>query len=312
MFELARPYFLHDIDKHSIFVYNVTNLINKVKQMENNNSFMYQSDGTNTKQKFSTIFKFVLMALACILFLWMFVSCIFGYGDYNKMQVDDLMQEQLTFQRYEYVGSRKSKRYEIYFTEYEKPFVVDSIADSKMDRDALKSLTPNTVVTVYYDNTSRRDYDYEICHLTTENLSVLTFDDYINANKSNQIVGMVVSPIMVGAAICLIVIFKKFSNDIDEPLTEQDKRMMKYLDYTIENKKQVLASQTCRCANCLATFSGAEVTEFTDKGKTAICPKCGEDTVLPDCVEGLDDQLLQEIHDYWFEDDDDTADDLSE
>ncbi|MBR1955498.1 MAG: hypothetical protein IKA29_06220, partial [Clostridia bacterium] len=187
--------------------------------MENNNSFMYQSGNKKTRNNLKTIWICAVVVVA--LFLWMFVSCIFGYGNYNKMQVDDLMQEQLTFQRYEYVGSRKSKRYEIYFTEYEKPFVVDSIADSKMDRDALKSLTPNTIVTVYYDNTSRRDYDYEICHLTTENLSVLTFDDYINANKSNQIMGMVVSPIMVGAAICLIVIFKKFSNDLDDdPLTE--------------------------------------------------------------------------------------------
>ena len=279
--------------------------------MGNNNSFMYQSGDKKTRNNFKTIWIGAVVAVA--LFLWMFVGCIFGYGYYNKMQVDDLMQEQLTFHRYEYVGSRRSKRYEIYFTEYEKPFVVDSIADSKMDRDALDSLDPNTVVTVYYDNTSRRDYDYEICHLTTENLSVLTFDDYINANKSNQIVGMVVSPIMVGAAIYLIVIFKKLSKDFDDdPLTEQDERMMKYLHFTIENKQQVLASQTCRCAHCLATFSGAEVTEFTYKGKTAICPNCGEDAVLPDCVEGLDDQLLQEIHDYWFEDDDDTTDDLSE
>lgn len=278
--------------------------------MENNNSFMYQSDGTNTKQKLSTIFKFVLIALACILFLWLFINSISLLNHFNTLKVEDLTQEQLTFQRYERVSGRKSTMYEIYVHEYTKPLVIDNISIDGMDRDALESLVPNTIVTVYYCETTVKDYDYEICQLTADSVSVLQFDDYINANKGNQTLGVIISPILIAAGIFLIVYFAKLENV--PPLTEQDERMMKYLHFTIENKKQVLASQTCRCANCLATFSGAEVTEFTDKGKTAICPKCGVDAVLPDCVEGLDDQLLQEIHDYWFEDDDDTTDDLSE
>ena len=278
--------------------------------MENNNSFMYQSDGTNTKQKFSTIFKFVLIALACILFLWLFINSISLLNHFNTLKVEDLTQEQLTFQRYERVSGRKSTMYEIYVHEYTKPLVIDNISIDGMDRDALESLVPNTIVTVYYCETTVKDYDYEICQLTADSVSVLKFDDYINANKGNQTLGVIISPIAIAAGVFLIVYFAKLENV--PPLTEQDERMMKYLHFTIENKKQVLASQTCRCANCLATFSGAEVTEFTDKGKTAVCPKCGVEAVVPDCVEGLDDQLLQEIHDYWFEDDDDTTDDLSE
>ena len=278
--------------------------------MENNNSFMYQSDGTNTKQKLSTIFKFVLIALACILFLWLFINSISLLNHFNTLKVEDLTQEQLTFQRYERVSGRKSTMYEIYVHEYTKPLVIDNISIDGMDRDALESLVPNTIVTVYYCETTVKDYDYEICQLTADSVSVLQFDDYINANKGNQTLGVIISPILIAAGIFLIVYFAKLENV--PPLTEQDERMMKYLHFTIENKQQVLASQTCRCANCLATFSGAEVTEFTDKGKTAVCPKCGVEAVLPDCVEGLDDQLLQEIHDYWFEDDDDTTDDLSE
>ena len=278
--------------------------------MENNNSFMYQSDGTNTKQKFSTIFKFVLIALACILFLWLFINSISLLNHFNTLKVEDLTQEQLTFQRYERVSGRKSTMYEIYVHEYTKPLVIDNISIDGMDRDALESLTPNTVVTVYYCETTVKDYDYEICQLTADSVSVLKFDDYINANKGNQTLGVIIAPVLLVGGIVLIVFYAKHVKD--EPLTEKDLSMFNYLNHTIENKKQVLASQTCRCANCLATFSGAEVTEFTDKGKTAICPKCGVEAVLPDCVEGLDDQLLQEIHDYWFEDDDDTTDDLSE
>ena len=278
--------------------------------MENNNSFMYQSDGTNTKQKLSTIFKFVLIALMCILFLWLFINSISLLNHFNTLKVEDLTQEQLTFQRYERVSGRKSTMYEIYVHEYTKPLVIDNISIDGMDRDALESLTPNTVVTVYYCETTVKDYDYEICQLTADSVSVLQFDDYINANKGNQTLGVIIAPVLLVGGIVLIVFYAKHVKD--EPLTEKDLSMFNYLNHTIENKQQVLASQTCRCAHCLATFSGAEVTEFTDKGKTAICPKCGVDAVLPDCVEGLDDQLLQEIHDYWFEDDDDTTDDLSE
>ena len=278
--------------------------------MENNNSFMYQSDGTNTKQKLSTIFKFVLIALACILFLWLFINSISLLNHFNTLKVEDLTQEQLTFQRYERVSGRKSTMYEIYVHEYTKPLVIDNISIDGMDRDALESLVPNTIVTVYYCETTVKDYDYEICQLTADSVSVLKFDDYINANKGNQTLGVIIAPVLLVGGIVLIVFYAKHVKD--EPLTEKDLSMFNYLNHTIENKKQVLASQTCRCANCLATFSGAEVTEFTDKGKTAICPKCGVEAVLPDCVEGLDDQLLQEIHDYWFEDDDDTTDDLSE
>ena len=278
--------------------------------MENNNSFMYQSDGTNTKQKLSTIFKFVLIALACILFLWLFINSISLLNHFNTLKVEDLTQEQLTFQRYERVSGRKSTMYEIYVHEYTKPLVIDNISIDGMDRDALESLVPNTIVTVYYCETTVKDYDYEICQLTADSVSVLKFDDYINANKGNQIMGVIIAPVLLVGGIVLIVFYAKHVKD--EPLTEKDLSMFNYLNHTIENKKQVLASQTCRCANCLATFSGAEVTEFTDKGKTAVCPKCGVEAVLPDCVEGLDDQLLQEIHDYWFEDDDDTTDDLSE
>ena len=278
--------------------------------MENNNSFMYQSDGTNTKQKLSTIFKFVLIALACILFLWLFINSISLLNHFNTLKVEDLTQEQLTFQRYERVSGRKSTMYEIYVHEYTKPLVIDNISIDGMDRDALESLTPNTVVTVYYCETTVKDYDYEICQLTADSVSVLQFDDYINANKGNQTLGVIIAPVLLVGGIVLIVFYAKHVKD--EPLTEKDLSMFNYLNHTIENKQQVLASQTCRCAHCLATFSGAEVTEFTDKGKTAICPKCGVDAVLPDCVEGLNETLLQEIHDYWFEDDDDTTDDLSE
>jgi|GEM_PF-5682300 len=210
LFELSRPYFLHDIDKHSIFVYNVTNLANKVMQMGNNS--MYQT-GDNTIKNGVSFFSIVLI-IGALLFIWLFISSISSYIYFDTLKVEDLKQEQLTFQRHKSIGSRRYVENEIYFEEYSKPFVLGGIADSKMDRDALKSLTPNTVVTVYYNGT---DVDgYEICQLTSDNITVLTFEDYINGNKGNQILGMIISPIMVGLAIFLFLLLRKFSKYVND------------------------------------------------------------------------------------------------
>jgi hypothetical protein len=48
----------------------------------------------------------------------------------------------------------------------------------------------------------------------------------------------------------------------------------------------------------------AAIEEWIDEGTTALCPRCGVDSVLPDNVPRapLTVELLQEMHAYWFED----------
>ena len=61
------------------------------------------------------------------------------------------------------------------------------------------------------------------------------------------------------------------------------------------NNRKDLSNQ-CGCYNCLSEFPVIEIKEWTDGGKTAICPKCNVDSVLPIC----DSALLKKIRDYWF------------
>jgi hypothetical protein len=37
------------------------------------------------------------------------------------------------------------------------------------------------------------------------------------------------------------------------------------------------------CFYCLKTFDVSDIKEYTDKGKTAICPHCHIDSVVGDC-----------------------------
>lgn len=74
--------------------------------------------------------------------------------------------------------------------------------------------------------------------------------------------------------------------------------------YTMKNKRFIDESETCGCYSCLSVFSKHDITDWTDDGQTAICPKCKVDCVLSQTygIE-LDEKNLKIVHDYWMKDD---------
>lgn len=71
--------------------------------------------------------------------------------------------------------------------------------------------------------------------------------------------------------------------------------------YSMKNKKFIDESEVCGCYYCLEVFSKNDITDWTDNGQTAICPKCHIDSVLSQSygIE-LNKEQLQIVHDYWF------------
>ena len=75
---------------------------------------------------------------------------------------------------------------------------------------------------------------------------------------------------------------------------------------SIWNWEDILESDICGCFYCMSTFFSAEIKEICDadslKGSTAICPKCGIDSVLGSkSGYPVDDQaFLEEMRNYWF------------
>lgn len=71
--------------------------------------------------------------------------------------------------------------------------------------------------------------------------------------------------------------------------------------YSMKNKRFIEESENCGCYNCMSVFSKHDITEWTDNGQTAICPKCNVDSVLSQTygIE-LDEKNLKTIHDYWM------------
>lgn len=71
--------------------------------------------------------------------------------------------------------------------------------------------------------------------------------------------------------------------------------------YSIRNIPELAKSKMAGCYYCRSTFQSSAVTETTDNGMTALCPKCGMDSVLPDSSPfKLSEETLTALNKYWF------------
>jgi hypothetical protein len=55
------------------------------------------------------------------------------------------------------------------------------------------------------------------------------------------------------------------------------------------------------CFYCEEIYSPLQIVEWVDEDNTALCPKCGIDSVVPDsCSPNFGKELLVNMHKYWF------------
>ncbi len=71
--------------------------------------------------------------------------------------------------------------------------------------------------------------------------------------------------------------------------------------FSSKHRDIVEQSGACACFHCFEAFSPSEIQDWIDDGQTALCPKCGVDSVLPSAAGyPLDYDFLMEIHEHWF------------
>lgn len=68
----------------------------------------------------------------------------------------------------------------------------------------------------------------------------------------------------------------------------------------IRNRQEIEQSQNCGCYNCIKIFSVNEVVKWTDQNRTALCPFCSVDSLIPDSVVSLNEEILTKAQKYWF------------
>lgn len=76
--------------------------------------------------------------------------------------------------------------------------------------------------------------------------------------------------------------------------------------HSLNHRKEVEASQNCGCFYCLSIFLPSQIKEWVDEdeedmGTTALCPKCGIDSVLGDkSGYPIYKDFLQTMNKIWF------------
>jgi hypothetical protein len=81
--------------------------------------------------------------------------------------------------------------------------------------------------------------------------------------------------------------------------------------YSSDHRDFLARSETAGCFYCLAIFNPSEIREWVDgafvdtgdpaDGVTALCPRCGIDSVLPSAAPlALTPALLRQMNDHWF------------
>ncbi|MCI0692569.1 cytoplasmic protein [candidate division KSB1 bacterium] len=67
------------------------------------------------------------------------------------------------------------------------------------------------------------------------------------------------------------------------------------------HRKEILASENCGCFYCLRIFPPAEIEDWIDDDDTALCPKCGIDSVIgSQSGFPITKRFLRKMHDHWF------------
>jgi len=150
----------------------------------------------------------LILALA-IFTVFMFFNCVTAYSEFD-VSYSDFMYEELTFDSYKKYKVSRSRFtndtiYEIKFEEYEKPFVVNDIAERRLDKVSLEKLESGESLKVYYNKTQYRDYEHEICVISSDSVTLLSLSDYIEAQNNNLILGMIVWPVFL--LLCLYVLW---------------------------------------------------------------------------------------------------------
>ena len=90
--------------------------------------------------------------------------------------------------------------------------------------------------------------------------------------------------------------------ELEYTITDEDYQLHAL---SFENQKLLRHSSKCGCFCCGEIFSPREIEEWiNDKnGKTAVCPYCGIDSVIPESENGqyeLNEELLQHMNEIWF------------
>ena len=215
-------------------------------------------------------------SIGAILFLIFFVLFVNSYLGFD-LSYEDLSYEELTFDRYEFISGRNA-RYDIFVKEYSKPLEVSNITQKGLKRIALTQLKENDVVKVYYRESSDDDYQFTLCEIKSDDVTVLSLSDYVAVNKSNQVIGMVICPIMSFLCLSIIFIFIRLSKTLKKHEIDKNDLGVVRIEYEVDGNVIQIFNSPSVCSLVINgaiadQYFGIVATRFTLNGHVTVNDK---------------------------------------
>lgn len=73
-------------------------------------------------------------------------------------------------------------------------------------------------------------------------------------------------------------------------------------EHSWKHKAEIESSVSCACFFCLSNFPPSDISEWIDGGTTAMCPRCGIDSVIGDAsgLPILEASFMNEMANHFF------------
>lgn len=99
-----------------------------------------------------------------------------------------------------------------------------------------------------------------------------------------------------------VIPLKIFVTERDIMKNANDKNdMIRAHEYCANHKTLILKDKKCGCFFCMKIFSPAEIIEWIDDDKTALCPNCCIDAIIGESSGfPITKEFLEKMHNYWF------------
>jgi len=75
---------------------------------------------------------------------------------------------------------------------------------------------------------------------------------------------------------------------------QRQKKLHKQSSY---HRDKLERNDVCSCFYCCKQSDPSDIKEWCDGGETALCPRCGIDSVIPGDIKL---EVLKEMYEYWF------------
>ena len=129
------------------------------------------------KVYFVTILFLFISITVLFVFSYFLVNCIKLYSRFD-LDYDDLICEELKFERIEEKEYKSGSSFFIYFKEYEQAFEISNITSIKLDKLSVSKIKQGEKIKVYYCKDFSYKDEFLICEMQYNETTLLGIEDF--------------------------------------------------------------------------------------------------------------------------------------